>query len=102
MGLKLLHLHLHGLIRSRNLELGKDSDTGGQTLYVSELVKQLSSCPEVDQVDLITRLIQDRKVSSDYSQSREIINSKSRQVTANFFRMSPLFNFSMFQFFQTV
>ena len=39
MGLRLLHLHLHGLIRSHDLELGRDSDTGGQTLYVLELVK---------------------------------------------------------------
>ena len=31
MSLRLLHLHLHGLIRSKNLELGRDSDTGGQT-----------------------------------------------------------------------
>ncbi|WP_332299704.1 glycosyltransferase [Prochlorococcus marinus] len=78
MGLKLLHLHLHGLIRSNNLELGRDSDTGGQTLYVSELVKELAACPGVDQVDLVTRLIQDRKVSSDYSQARERITSKSQ------------------------
>ena len=34
MGLKLLHLNLHGLIRSHDLELGRDADTGGQTLYV--------------------------------------------------------------------
>ena len=67
MGLKLLHLHLHGLIRSKNLELGRDSDTGGQTLYVLELVKELASCLEVDKIDLVTRLIQDRRVSSDYS-----------------------------------
>ncbi len=75
MGLKLLHLNLHGLIRSSNLELGRDADTGGQTLYVLELVKGLASRPEVDQVDLVTRLIQDRRVSSDYSQPKETITS---------------------------
>ena len=37
MRLKFLHLHLHGLIRSQNLELGRDADTGGQTQYVLEL-----------------------------------------------------------------
>ena len=42
MRLKFLHLHLHGLIRSKNLELGRDADTGGQTQYVLELVKSLS------------------------------------------------------------
>ncbi len=74
MGIKLLHLHLHGLIRSKDLELGRDSDTGGQTLYVLELVKHLAKTKEVAKVDLVTRLIQDRRVSSDYSQSRERIS----------------------------
>ncbi len=73
MGLKLLHLNLHGLIRSCDLELGRDADTGGQTLYVLELVKGLASRSEVEQVDLVTRLIQDRRVSSDYSQPEEKI-----------------------------
>ncbi len=75
MGLKLLHLNLHGLIRGHDLELGRDSDTGGQTLYVLELVKGLSARPEVDHVDLITRLIQDRRVSTDYSLKTEQICS---------------------------
>ncbi len=73
MGLKLLHLHLHGLIRSNNLELGRDSDTGGQTLYVLELVKQLASSSEVEKIDLVTRLIKDRRVSAEYSQAKETI-----------------------------
>ncbi len=73
MGLQLLHLHLHGLIRSHDLELGRDPDTGGQTLYVLELVKQLAACEQVDTVQLITRLIQDRRVSADYSKPREFL-----------------------------
>ena len=64
MNLKFLHLHLHGLIRSDNLELGRDSDTGGQTQYVLDLVKSLANNSEVEQVDLITRLIQDNKVDN--------------------------------------
>ena len=32
MRLKFLHLHLHGLIRSKNLELGRDPDTGGEII----------------------------------------------------------------------
>ncbi len=75
MGLRLLHLNLHGLIRSHDLELGRDSDTGGQTLYVLELVKGLAARPEVDKVELFTRLIIDRRVSSDYSCSVETISS---------------------------
>ncbi len=73
MNLKFLHLHLHGLIRSNSLELGKDSDTGGQTQYVLELVKSLANISEVDQVDLVTRLITDTKVDNSYSQDREFI-----------------------------
>jgi len=75
LGLKLLHLNLHGLIRSNDLELGRDSDTGGQTLYVLELVKGLAARPEVEKVELITRLIVDRKVSSDYSKPIEKISN---------------------------
>ena len=75
MGLRLLHLNLHGLIRSHDLELGRDSDTGGQTLYVLELVKGLAARPEVKKVELITRLIIDRRVSSDYSNPVEKISS---------------------------
>ncbi len=75
MGLRLLHLNLHGLIRSHDLELGRDSDTGGQTLYVLELVKGLAIRPEVEKVQLFTRLIVDRRVSSDYSQPVEKISS---------------------------
>ncbi len=73
MSLKFLHLHLHGLIRSNSLELGRDSDTGGQTQYVLELVKSLSKMPEVDQVDLVTRLINDSKVDISYANEREFI-----------------------------
>ena len=75
MGLRLLHLNLHGLIRSHDLELGRDSDTGGQTLYVLELVKGLAARPEVEKVELITRLISDRRVSFDYSNPVEKISS---------------------------
>ena len=74
MGLKFLHLHLHGLIRSKDLELGRDSDTGGQTKYVLELVKSLANSSEVHQVDLVTRLLKDTKIDSCYSEPREFVN----------------------------
>ena len=45
--MKFLYLHLHGLIRSNSLELGRDSDTGGQTQYVLELVKSLANTSDV-------------------------------------------------------
>ncbi len=73
MSLKFLYLHLHGLIRSNDLELGRDSDTGGQTQYVLELVKALANTSEVAQVDLVTRLINDSKVDKSYSKVKEFI-----------------------------
>tara|TARA_B100000965_G_scaffold34900_1_gene25786 strand:+ start:119 stop:2251 length:2133 start_codon:yes stop_codon:yes gene_type:complete len=84
MGLRLLHLHLHGLIRSHDLELGRDSDTGGQTLYVLELVKGLAARPEVENVQLFTRLIVDRRVSSDYSKPIEKICDSAEIVRLPF------------------
>ncbi len=84
MGFKLLHLNLHGLIRSHDLELGRDADTGGQTLYVLELVKGLASRPEVDQVQLVTRLIQDRRVSTDYSEEIETISPGAQIIRIPF------------------
>ena len=76
MRLNFLHLHLHGLIRSKNLELGRDADTGGQTQYVLELVKSLANISDVDQVDLVTRLIKDPKVDDEYSQAEDGIRDQ--------------------------
>ncbi len=75
MGLRLLHLHLHlqGLFRSEDLELGRDSDTGGQSLYVLELARSLAVRPEVDRVDVVTQQIVDRRLSPDYARSEEQI-----------------------------
>ena len=84
MGLKFLHLHLHGLIRSKNLELGRDSDTGGQTKYVLELVKSLANTNEVDQVDLVSRLIIDKKVDAIYSKEEEFVVPGARIIRFKF------------------
>jgi len=84
MRLRFLHLHLHGLIRSKNLELGKDSDTGGQTQYVLELVKSLANNPEVEHVDLVTRLITDKRVDKVYSQEKEFIELGSKIIRFQF------------------
>lgn len=70
-GLYVLHLHLHGLFRSHDLELGRDPDTGGQTTYVLELARALAARPEVERVDVVTRLIRDRRVSADYAEPLE-------------------------------
>lgn len=71
---------VHGLIRGENLELGRDADTGGQTLYVVELARALAERPEVEQVDLFTRRIVDAAVDADYAESEESLGSKARIV----------------------
>ena len=71
---------LHGLIRSKNPEMGRDADTGGQVKYVMELGTSLSTRKDIGRVDLFTRLIVDKRVSSDYSEPIEVINDKFRIV----------------------
>ena len=78
--LYILLFSIHGLIRSNNVEMGRDADTGGQVKYVLELAHALANRPEVAQVDLFTRWIQDRNLSRDYSVEIEPISSKARIV----------------------
>ena len=75
-GLYIQLYSLHGLIRGKELELGRDADTGGQTKYVLELASMLSTFPEVEKVELVTRWIFDKKVSPDYSVPIEKVNDK--------------------------
>ena len=70
----------HGLIRFADPEIGRDKDTGGQVKYVLELVENLSHHPGVRKVDLFTRRIIDKRVSSSYEKSTETINEKARIV----------------------
>ena len=74
----ILLLSIHGLIRGHELELGRDADTGGQTLYVVDLARALAERDDVDQVDLITRRITDPAVSSDYAEPIEPLSDKAR------------------------
>lgn len=71
---------VHGLLRSHNLELGYDADTGGQIKYVVELCRTLSTHPDIGRVDLFTRLISDKAFSSDYKIPVEPVNDKFRIV----------------------
>jgi sucrose-phosphate synthase len=70
----------HGLIRGRNLELGRDADTGGQTKYVVELAKALAKQPNVERVDLITRRVIDSEVSPDYAELIEPLSENAQIV----------------------
>ncbi|MFA3782180.1 HAD-IIB family hydrolase [Melioribacteraceae bacterium 4301-Me] len=72
--------NIHGLIRGHDLELGRDSDTGGQTKYVLEMAKFLSKREEIDSVEIVTRFINDKAVSSDYSKREEAVNEKLKIV----------------------
>lgn len=70
----------HGLIRYHNSEIGRDKDTGGQVKYVLELLENLSNHPQVRKVDLFTRRISDKRVSSSYDKEIETVNDKARIV----------------------
>jgi len=76
-GIRIALLSLHGLIRGKDLELGRDEDTGGQIKYVVELAQALAERPEVDRVDLITRQIIDDRVSDDYAKTEESLGGNA-------------------------
>jgi sucrose-phosphate synthase len=73
-------ISVHGLIRGRDLELGRDADTGGQTKYVVELANALAKQPNVERVDLVTRRIVDNEVGPDYAESVEPLAEKVQIV----------------------
>jgi sucrose-phosphate synthase len=79
-GKYLLLISIHGLIRSTDLELGRDADTGGQIKYVVDLAKALAEHDGVEQVDLITRRIVDANVSDDYAIPIETLSDKARII----------------------
>ncbi len=71
---------VHGLIRGRELELGRDADTGGQTKYVVELARALGEREDVERVELLTRAVIDTHVSSDYGKPEEALGGKASIV----------------------
>ncbi|AGA31990.1 Sucrose phosphate synthase [Thioalkalivibrio nitratireducens DSM 14787] len=79
-GLYLVLISVHGLIRGSNLELGRDADTGGQTLYVVELARALARHSEVGRVDLVTRHVEDSRVANDYAVPEEDLGHGARIV----------------------
>ncbi|ODU04636.1 MAG: HAD family hydrolase [Thiobacillus sp. SCN 63-1177] len=78
--LYVLMLSVHGLMRGHDLELGRDADTGGQTLYVIELARALGRHPRIEQVDVVTRLVDDASVSPDYAVPSEALGERARLV----------------------
>ncbi len=82
--LKITLISLHGLIRGRAPELGRDADTGGQVKYVLELARELASHPRVASVELLTRQIFDSKVGDDYALAEEPIGPNAKIVRIPF------------------
>ncbi|KAL8094665.1 hypothetical protein AgCh_036264 [Apium graveolens] len=71
---------LHGLIRGENMELGRDSDTGGQVKYVVELARALGSTPGVYRVDLLTRKVSSSEVDWSYAEPTEMLPPRDSEV----------------------
>lgn len=78
--LYLVLISIHGLIRGKDLELGRDADTGGQTKYVVELARALGEREDVERVDLLTRRVVDGAVSGDYAVTLEALGPKAQIV----------------------
>ncbi|XP_024031594.1 probable sucrose-phosphate synthase 4 isoform X1 [Morus notabilis] len=66
-------ISMHGLVRGENMELGRDSDTGGQVKYVVELARALANTKGVYRVDLLTRQIASPAVDSSYGEPNEML-----------------------------
>nr|QPB75009.1 sucrose-phosphate synthase 1 [Rubus x loganobaccus] len=72
-------ISLHGLIRGENMELGRDSDTGGQVKYVVELARALGAMPGVYRVDLLTRQVSSPDVDWSYGEPTEMLTPLSAE-----------------------
>jgi len=78
--LYLVLISIHGLIRGRNLELGRDADTGRQSKYVVELARALAEIDTVARVDLITQRVSGPGVSQDYGKKVEPLSDSARII----------------------
>ncbi|XP_052735805.1 probable sucrose-phosphate synthase [Vigna angularis] len=58
------------------MELGRDSDTGGQVKYVVELARALGSMPGVYRVDLLTRQVAAPDVDWSYAEPTEMLTPR--------------------------
>ena len=83
-GIHILSLSVHGLVRGSDIELGRDPDTGGQTSYVVDQARALARHPDVAEVTLVTRLVEDQKISSDYAVPEERLSANARLVRLPF------------------
>lgn len=77
VGLYIVLISMHGLVRGQNMELGRDPDTGGQVKYVVEYARALATQPSVHRVDLLTRRTTDSEVDDDYGEPVEKLSEPS-------------------------
>ncbi|KAG8369632.1 hypothetical protein BUALT_Bualt14G0033800 [Buddleja alternifolia] len=70
-------ISLHGLVRGENMELGRDSDTGGQIKYVVEVARALAKMPGVYRVDLFTRQVSSPEVDWSYGEPTEMLSTSA-------------------------
>lgn len=71
-------ISIHGLVRGENMELGRDSDTGGQVKYVVELARALANTTGIYRVDLLTRQIASpAEVDYSYGEPIEMLSCPS-------------------------
>ncbi|KAK3436894.1 hypothetical protein EUGRSUZ_E03528 [Eucalyptus grandis] len=68
---------LHGLIWGENMEVGCESDTGGQVKYVVELARALGSMPGIYRVDLLIRQISSPDVDWSYGKPTEMLSPRN-------------------------
>uniref|UniRef100_A0A5B6ZIB2 Sucrose-phosphate synthase n=1 Tax=Davidia involucrata TaxID=16924 RepID=A0A5B6ZIB2_DAVIN len=61
------------------MELGRDSDTGGQVKYVVELARALGSMPGVYRVDLLTRQVSSPEVDWSYGEPTEMLPPRNSE-----------------------
>ncbi|CAA6668386.1 unnamed protein product [Spirodela intermedia] len=66
-----------------NMELGRDSDTGGQVKYVVELARALAMMPGVYRVDLFTRQISSPEVDWSYGEPTEMLTAGAEDADGN-------------------
>ncbi|KAK3414714.1 hypothetical protein EUGRSUZ_H00041 [Eucalyptus grandis] len=76
-------ISLHGLVRGEQMELGRDSDTGGQVKYVVELSRALARMPGVYRVDLFTRQISSPEVDWSYGEPTEMLTAGPEDADTN-------------------
>jgi sucrose-phosphate synthase len=78
--LNIYMVNIHGLLRGKDIEMGRDADTGGQIRYILDFTRELSAFDEINEINIFTRLIKDKRVSDDYEKQIEQVNEKLRII----------------------